>query len=268
MPKLSIITVNLNNATGLCKTIESVVIQSFTDFEFIVIDGGSTDGSIDILTKNTDKISYWISEPDKGIYNAMNKGILKATGDYLQFLNSGDWLVDKDILLKIFNNPRSADIIYGHINLIYSDKTKIHRILNESILTLGYFIDCTLAHPASFISRKLFSNTLYDDSYGISADKLFFIDKIIFQNCSLQRVDEIIVNFNTYGTSHQTQNQSKMKDENDKIITSLVPPRILKDYEIYKLHYSDIQSLIEIKKYKLLYFFFKVLKKIVSFLDR
>ncbi len=88
--KLSIITVNLNNKDGLQKTIDSVISQTFKDFEWIVIDGGSTDGSKELIEKYSDYISYWVSEPDKGIYNAMNKGIKVAKGDYLEFLNSGD----------------------------------------------------------------------------------------------------------------------------------------------------------------------------------
>jgi len=83
--KLSIITVNLNNAAGLQKTIESVITQTFTDYEYIIIDGGSTDGSVDVIKQHADKITYWVSEPDKGIYNAMNKGILQAKGEYCLF---------------------------------------------------------------------------------------------------------------------------------------------------------------------------------------
>jgi len=113
-PKLSIITVNLNNAEGLRKTIESVVSQTYTDYEYIIIDGGSTDGCVEIIKQYEDKITYWVSEPDKGIYNAMNKGILKAKGEYCQFLNSGDWLIKESILHDIFSILPIADIIYGN----------------------------------------------------------------------------------------------------------------------------------------------------------
>ena len=89
--KLSIITVNLNNLEGLKKTYESVVSQTFTDYEWLVIDGGSTDGSREFIEQHQDKFAYWCSEPDKGIYNAMNKGIVRAKGEYLNFMNSGDY---------------------------------------------------------------------------------------------------------------------------------------------------------------------------------
>ena len=96
--KYSIITVNFNNKEGLRKTIESVIHQTFHDFEFIVIDGGSTDGSADVLKEYHTQIDYWVSEPDGGIYQGMNKGIKKATGDYLNFMNSGDCFFAVDVL--------------------------------------------------------------------------------------------------------------------------------------------------------------------------
>jgi len=98
--KLSIITINYNDKEGLRKTIESVLSQTWTDYEYLIIDGGSADGSLDVIREYEDKITYWISEKDNGIYNAMNKGIVKSKGAYLQFLNSGDYLVDN----KVFEN--------------------------------------------------------------------------------------------------------------------------------------------------------------------
>lgn len=118
MPKLSIITVNLNNREGLRKTIESVICQSFSDYEYIIIDGGSTDGSKELIELYQNKVTYWISETDKGIYNAMNKGIKTGKGDYCLFLNSGDWLVNSTVIEKEFSDSKQADIIYG--NTIFS----------------------------------------------------------------------------------------------------------------------------------------------------
>ena len=108
--KLSIITINYNNLAGLQKTIESVVSQTFRDFEWIVIDGGSVDGSRELIERYANSFSYWVSEPDKGIYNAMNKGIVVAKGDYLLFLNSGDWLCDEMALERSFSHHPTKDI--------------------------------------------------------------------------------------------------------------------------------------------------------------
>ena len=118
MKKLSIITINRNNSAGLHKTIESVVSQTFTDYEYIIIDGASTDGSVDIIKQYANKITSWVSEPDKGIYNAMNKGILKATGEYLLFLNSGDSLHTYNVLNEIFRKEINSKIILGDVNKI------------------------------------------------------------------------------------------------------------------------------------------------------
>ena len=111
--KYSIITVNYNNKDGLKKTIESVIHQSYRDFEYIIIDGGSTDGSAELLKEYSDKITYWVSEPDKGIYNGMNKGIAKATGDYLNFMNSGDCFYADDVLQHVADYNYNADFIVG-----------------------------------------------------------------------------------------------------------------------------------------------------------
>lgn len=111
--KLSIITVNLNNLEGLKRTYESVVCQTFTDYEWIVIDGGSTDGSREFIEQHQDKFAYWCSEPDKGIYNAMNKGIIHAQGEYLNFMNSGDCLACEETLARVLVPNHTEDIIYG-----------------------------------------------------------------------------------------------------------------------------------------------------------
>ena len=115
--KLSIITVNLNNLEGLKRTYESVVCQTFTDYEWIVIDGGSTDGSREFIEQHQDKFAYWCSEPDKGIYNAMNKGIMRAKGEYLNFMNSGDCFASNDTLIRVLVDERNEDIIYGYIDI-------------------------------------------------------------------------------------------------------------------------------------------------------
>lgn len=126
--KLSIITVNYNNFDGLKKTAESILTQTWRDFEWIIIDGASTDGSREYivdLNENLNKngwnpISYWCSEPDKGIYNAMNKGIVKAKGDYLNFMNSGDGFYESDTLRKIYLYivKGNSDVYYGDANFI------------------------------------------------------------------------------------------------------------------------------------------------------
>jgi glycosyltransferase involved in cell wall biosynthesis len=238
MPHLSIITVNLNNVNGLRKTIESVINQTFSDFEYIIIDGGSTDGSVAVIKEYAGKLSYWITDPDTGIFNAMNKGIKQAKGDYLQFLNSGDWFMDETILQKSFSFDHNEDILYGDANQVYENGTvELHCTGMEEEITLAYFYKHTLSHQAAFFRKELFISGLYDENFKIVSDWKFFIDRIILKNCSLKKIDLVIVNFDMSGVGSQSESNLH-KYEREKVIAQLVPDRIAKDY--YKLvHFLD-----------------------------
>lgn len=236
-PKLTIVTVNLNNATGLRATIKSVLSQSFTDYEYIIVDGGSTDSSTDVIKEYANKLACWVSEPDKGIYNAMNKGILKAQGEYLQFLNSGDCLIDENILLKVFKISSPVDIIYGDIYEIMPDGNKKLQVsLKPDRLTLANFNSnksATIQHPAAFIHKSLFVKELYDESYKILADIKFFIDRIIIQNCTIEYLPFPVANFNLEGLSSNPANWNTTIEERSRIFREILPHRILKDYEVF-----------------------------------
>ena len=110
--KLSIITINLNNADGLYRTINSVINQTYKNIEYIIIDGGSSDNSCDVIKKFEEHLTYWISENDNGIYEAMNKGIIKSTGDYIYILNSGDILYSNNTIKNVFVNNSIIDNTY------------------------------------------------------------------------------------------------------------------------------------------------------------
>ena len=156
MLKLSIITINLNNASGLRKTIESVVSQSSREFEYIVIDGGSIDGSIDVIKEFEDRITYWISEPDNGIYHAMNKGIRAAQGEYCQFLNSGDWLYASDVIEKMINTLPDCSIYYGNMLKQMPDGTVFCDKSGQGLITMFTFYRGSLNHSPALIKRSLF----------------------------------------------------------------------------------------------------------------
>lgn len=197
--KLSIITINRNNAAGLRKTIESVVSQTFTNFEYIVIDGASTDDSVDVIKKYAERITYWVSEPDTGIYNAMNKGILKASGEYLLFLNSGDWLCN-DVLDKILKNDRYSDIIYG--NVFVFNEEKIWEMKYPFVLSLSFFyFGGNICHQGTFIKREfLIEIGGYDECFRICADYDSYI-KAILKGKSFEHVDLFIAFYNHEGIS-------------------------------------------------------------------
>ncbi len=226
--KLSIITVNLNNKEGLQKTIDSVVSQTFKDFEWIVIDGGSTDGSKELIEKYSDYISYWVSEPDKGIYNAMNKGIRVAKGDYLHFLNSSDTYIDNNTLSKFFSNSCKSDIIFGNTLKYEGDKfTKIN-LKNEYITCYNLTID-TINHQCAFIKRKLFDDYgLYDESLKIVSDWKFFFDTIVIGKCSIHHVNQDIVIFDTSGIS--STSIDKLRKEKMTILKQYLPEYAIDDY--------------------------------------
>lgn len=183
MPTLSIITVNLNNAAGLQKTIESVFEQTFTDYEYIVIDGGSTDESKRLIEKHQDKFAYAVSENDAGIYNAMNKGIEKAKGEYLLFLNSGDHLCNTSVLQKVFSCPLTDDIIYGDI--IWKVEGNEKKGKYPDVLSFEFFTKNSLPHQSSFIRNDLFAKIgAYNEDYAIISDWAFFMLAIFKYNSS------------------------------------------------------------------------------------
>lgn len=227
MKKFSIITINYNNCAGLRKTIESVVNQTYTDFEYIVIDGGSTDGSAEVIREYADRIDYWVSEPDKGIYNAMNKGILKATGEYLNFMNSGDCFHSSDVLKDI--SMYNEDVVLGKYKR--KDYDGGLGFYNDNI-TMTDLCKGNINHQSAFIKRSFFENSLYDENYKIVSDWKFFIEILVFQNCSFRNLDIIVVDYDVEGLS--STNAELSLQERTKVLESMFPPRILADYELLK----------------------------------
>ena len=179
--KLSIITINLNNDTGLKKTIESVINQTLKNFEFIIIDGGSTDRSVELIKEYAGQINYYVSEPDKGIYNAMNKGIRQTHGEYCFFLNSGDYFVKENVLEKVFNNIFDEDVVFGNLLVCLNGKLVGKRRSKERLTFLDVYSGL-IKHQASFIKRQLFDKFgLYnEDLRDNSRLRIFYKDNWIW----------------------------------------------------------------------------------------
>lgn len=215
MTKVSIITINLNNKEGLEKTIRSVIEQTYTDFEYIVIDGGSTDGSVDIIRQN--KITRWISEKDTGIYNAMNKGIGLSKGEYCLFLNSGDYLYSEDTLSEVIKMNPVEDIVYGNMFIKSSHGEMRYGEMPDTI-TLEQMIKDTLWHPVSFIKRHLFDKYgYYREDLKIASDYDFFFKNIIINKVSTRHIPIPIAVFDLNGISSLSINTDLIKSERRKV---------------------------------------------------
>lgn len=220
--KCSVITINFNNLFGLQKTAESVLSLKYSNYEWIIIDGGSTDGSKEYIRDivDTGKVTYWCSEKDCGVYNAMNKGIAKAKGDYLIFMNSGDCFYCSDTLNEVFRKETYADIIYGNALYIYKDREELKTVPYK--LDLRFIYEYTIYHQASFIKRNLLLESKgYDEKFKIVSDwKMWLV--WILQNRKFEYVDTTICRFDAYGIS--TDNDIRVKEERDKVFKEVLPP--------------------------------------------
>lgn len=221
--KLSIITVNYNDASGLERTIQSVVSQTFHDYEFIIIDGGSTDESIDVIKKYENQIDYWVSEPDGGIYPGMNKGLRQAKGEYVNFMNGGDSFHTPDVLEQIFSLGTDADIITG------AHAGSPHPNVGQNGITMYVLYTGAVDHQASFIKREVALRHPYDEKYKIVSDWKFFIEALIFDNCSFYYTDVIVVDVEMTGISNT--NKQLNNQEREAVLKELLPERVLHDYQ-------------------------------------
>lgn len=215
MPVLSIITINYNNKAGLQKTIASVLSQSHKA-EFIVIDGGSNDGSAEVIKQYQNSFSYSVSEADKGIYDAMNKGISKATGDYLLFLNSGDVLAGEKILEEMIPSLGTADIVYGDLITINSKGEKeTHHSFEDA--NVYHLMISTIWHPCAFIKREAFSKCgNYNVDLKLAGDYEFFVRSILKFGASAKYVPKVISEFDLGGVSNKGENNTLMNAEREK----------------------------------------------------
>lgn len=233
MHTLSVISINLNDHKGLDKTIQSIVAQTFADLEFIIIDGASKDQSVELIKSHTNKITYWISEPDTGIYNAMNKGIRQAKGKYCLFLNSGDWLADENVLSRVFEHQQDADIISGDIAFYETDKNAAKWLVpSPDVLTAKTLFNGTLPHQATFIKRELFEKYgLYDENLKIAADWQFFLETLLEHHVTYRHYPGLVAYFNMDGISCRTETQDLPKREKRAILETKYP-RFIADYDL------------------------------------
>ena len=245
---LSIITINRNNAAGLEKTLQSVAAQTFKEFEYVVVDGASTDGSVEVIKRYESKFAHlkWISEPDKGIYNAMNKGIRMASGDYIQILNSADCLAAPEVterLLAELERQGNPAILYGNMVKCFPDGRRMvdKCFAGQEITMLGMFTG-TLNHDPAYIRRDLFEKYgYYDESLKIVSDWKWYLQAIILGGEKPQYVDMDVTLFDMTGISET--NKELDGAERKQVLEQLFPRTVLADYERFAFPIDQIKRL-------------------------
>lgn len=254
---LTIITINYNNKDGIEKTFESINNQTWCDFEYIVIDGGSTDGSKDCIVQNP-KVDYWVSEKDSGVYNAMNKGIKKATGKYIIFLNSGDFFSDDYVLEKVYHHlEKDIDILYGD-SIYFNEAGYLRKESPPEKLTFSFFSTGGINHQAAFIKRKLFYDYFfYNEDYKISSDWEFFIVVICLYNATYMHLEETICHYDFSGISANPENLPIYYAERNATLKKYFSA-FLEDLEFCKeARVKRIQQVMFIKQFPIAWRIFK-----------
>lgn len=224
---VSIITVNLNNYFGLQRTINSVINQSYTSIEFIIIDGGSNDGSKEYIQEKAQLFSSWISETDLGIFNAMNKGIKLSTGNWLMFLNSGDILNGSDAIDLFVKNNFDEELVYCDVLSNVDNGT----ISFPDNLTFNFFFKYSLNHQSAFFKRHLFDKYgMYNEKYKIVSDWEYFLKIIFLKNISIKHFSYPVVVFDfDNGISTNRSNRELIEKERRQVLFELFP-RFYDDY--------------------------------------
>lgn len=246
---LTIITINRNNAAGLEKTMRSVMNQSSQNYEYVVVDGASSDGSVEIIRQYAvwfGERLKWKSEPDKGIYDAMNKGIRMATGTYLEFLNSGDSLASDNVVSRMYEALEKTNypsILYGNLlkdmpgGAILKDKC----FAGQDISFLGFY-NGTLNHSPAYIRKALFEEYgLYDESLKIVSDWKWYLQAIILGKEKPVYADIDVTLFDMNGISET--NKDLDKSERKQVLAQLIPPTILADYERWAFPIDQMKRL-------------------------
>lgn len=231
-PKLSIITINYNDAKGLERTIQSVIAQTYQNFEYLIIDGDSNDGSKIIAERYRANIDYYSSEPDTGIYHAMNKGIKASKGEYLLFLNSGD----------VLNGMTAVNDFINHINfgghIIYGDyKFKTGGKVYPDSLTPLFFVRTSLPHQSTFFNRVVFDKMgLYDERYKIVADRAFYIKCFLSNQFVFKHINYPLTIFDLTGVSNDLIHKEKQLLENESMFQ-----------EYYGLYFEDYKKMLSLQ---------------------
>ena len=298
--KLSIVTINYNNAEGLRKTLASVASQTYADIEHVIVDGGSTDGSVEIIreyarangahagsptcptgqTNNCHQI-HWLSEPDKGIYHAMNKGIRMATGEYIEILNSGDMLFDANVTQRMIERleqinaekEENVGILYGNMIKEWPDGRRVKDTCGGGDYTpesFYYFYRGTLNHDCAYIRKDLFEKYgLYNEQMKICSDWEWYVRAIVLGGEKTVYTNIDVTVFDMMGISESDgKNRELIQKERREYLESILPAAVLRDYDMLSL---PIEQYRRLKKYHLwgvVYFVERILFKFEKWMNK
>lgn len=268
--KLSIITINYNNAEGLRKTLTSVSAQTYREIEHVIVDAASTDGSVDVIKEYAETSKHtiiWSSKKDKGIYNGMNKGIRKASGDYIQILNSGDLLAAQDVTERMVAAlPEGTAIFYGNMLKDYGNGKIVRDNCGgtHSTESFMYFYRGTLNHDCAYIRRDLFEKYgLYNEQMKICSDWEWYVKAIALggEKAVYANIDVTIFDMNGVSESHG-RNADLIKKERREYLEKILPAAVLYDYDKYAFPIEEYNRLKKHHLWPLVYFFERVLFKL------
>lgn len=269
MPTFSVITVCYNEAANIKETLDSIVRQTSRDYEWIVVDGGSTDGTKEILEQYASHFAWWCSEPDKGTYNAMNKGVKHATGEYLIFMNGGDCFHDEHVLEAV-SDHLSADIVEGQA-LRKDNRQLLHQ--HDADIIRQLLVD-GINHQSVFIRRKLLLHYPYDEKYKIVADWKFWLQTLLRDRCSYAQVAIPVADIDMTGMTYsQFATNLKERDEvlaelrSDDVLSPIAG--VLREYN-YMTHNTLVQYATYLDQYspKGYQLVRKIAKRVVKFVKR
>lgn len=249
MSKLTIISINYNNIEGLKKTFESIKNQTWLAFDYIVIDGGSTDGGKELIEKNA-QVTHWVSEKDNGVYHAMNKGIRLAKTDYVIFMNTGDYFYDNDVLYKAQKHfDKGISVLYGN-TVYFNDNGYYREETPPEKLSFGFMSTSGINHQATFIKTSLFTKYFfYNEAYKICSDWEFFILILCSKNESYEHIGGFICYYDFSGISADPKNLHIYNEER-KITLEKYFPLMLDDYEIInELNSRRVRNIMHIKQF-------------------
>ena len=249
IPKVSIITVVFNGEAHLEQTIQSVLWQDYPNFEYIIIDGGSTDKTLDIIAKYEDYITYWVSEPDDGIYDAMNKGIKAASGEVIGLIHADDWYAPGTVSWVVdIMAVSGADVVHGAMNILKEDGKSIIKQAPKNLDKLAKGM--LLNHPTVFARASLYEKFgLFDTAYAIAADWGMIL-RWWMNDATFYADDKVMANFRMGGTS--SVHLKKSFEEKHTIRRKHTTYRLLDHYYIYDRmkHFIPAEVLLRISLHR------------------